>query len=175
MDVITLESRANYSNSRRLLLPTKPPILRRNPRDLSSNIPILGPNRGRGIKQPRRIIPFLQGIQPRVILAVKRLLEVGLVDVALGHVRSRPGGHGAPSGHPVVGHHLANLLNLRVGRVGRPCGGKDEEARRLAPGRVDAVVLVDARVWRCANVVPNQNATAFNGVSDRRQCLVALG
>lgn len=96
------------------------------------------------------------------------MLEARLVDIGLAHVRARAGRHVPPDLQllrepPIRGRDASGR------RIGRPHGAQHGVAQRLAPRRVDGVVLADGRVGRGADVVADGHAGGTGPIGAREE------
>lgn len=129
-----------YKNSSltTLLNPAQTTILvRKTIRTL--DLPVLTADTGRSIEQRSRIIHLLQLIQTSIVRSVEGLLEVGLLDIRLGHVCARVGASSTPLAEDGVGEVIHLLEDLGVGSVGVPAGGANSVHEGVAEGRVSRV------------------------------------
>lgn len=77
-------------------------------------LPVFASNRRQPVEETLRIVEFLDHGEPLVVSAIKGLLEILLVDVALVEVRSPTRGEGLKAAHVFIGN---GLLDLEVGVV----------------------------------------------------------
>ena len=108
---------------------------------------------------------MLQGIQSRVIAAVKRLLEVRLIDVRLVHVRASAGAHVSPKLQP-LGQHLAGSRDLLGGGIRGPHSAQQGVHERFSPGWVHGVGLVDGGIDAGLDIVSEHEARLNHRLAD---------